>query len=42
MMRPATGFGHYLRDMVYGARPDFETAMATLKILAESLKKRHA
>src|SRR5215471_11375189 len=30
MTRPATGFGHYLRDMVYGALDGVITTMAVL------------
>ena len=35
----AGDYASFHRDMVYGAAPDFETAMATLKALAEPLKK---
>jgi hypothetical protein len=38
----ANDYAAFLRDMVYGAAPDFETAMGTLRALAESLKKNQA
>jgi len=33
------GYMEFLRDMVYGEKPDFATAMATLKSLAEQLRR---
>jgi hypothetical protein len=33
------GYTEFLRDMVYGEKPDFATAIATLKCLAEQLRK---
>jgi hypothetical protein len=35
------GFGYatFQRDMVYGDKPDFTTAMGTLNTLADHLKK---
>jgi predicted nucleotidyltransferase component of viral defense system len=33
------GYAAFQRDMVYGEKPDFATAMATLKTLADHLKK---
>jgi hypothetical protein len=33
------GFANFQRDMVYGDRPDFSTAMGTLNTLADHLKK---
>jgi len=38
----ARGYASFRRDMVYGEAPDFETAIATLKAMAESLKKGQA
>jgi hypothetical protein len=33
------GFANFQRDMVYGDKPDFTTAMGTLNTLADHLKK---
>ena len=33
------GYADFQRDMVYGDKPDFETAMGTLNTLADQLKK---
>ncbi len=33
------GYAEFQRDMVYGERPDFNTAMASLKVLADHLEK---
>ncbi|WP_412774367.1 hypothetical protein [Nitrobacter sp.] len=33
------GYAEFQRDMVYGERPDFNTAMAPLKVLADRLGK---
>jgi Nucleotidyl transferase AbiEii toxin, Type IV TA system len=38
----AAGYATFRRDMVYGEAPDFETVIATLKTLAEPLKKGQA
>jgi hypothetical protein len=38
--RLAAGSLRYRRDMVYGMAADFETAIATLKTLANTLKER--
>jgi predicted nucleotidyltransferase component of viral defense system len=38
----ARGYATFQRDMVYGEAADFETAIATLKAVAESLEKRRA
>jgi len=38
----AAGYATFRRDMVYGEGPDFETAIATLKSLAESLRREQA
>jgi predicted nucleotidyltransferase component of viral defense system len=38
----ASGYANFLRDMVYGDSPDFETAIATLNTLAEHLEKGNA
>jgi hypothetical protein len=35
----ARGYADFRRDLVYGEAPDFETAIATLKALAETLKQ---
>jgi hypothetical protein len=35
----ANDYAGFRRDMVYGDAPDFATAIATLKILAETLNK---
>lgn len=37
-----TDYVTFRRDMVYGAAPDFTTAIVTLKALAEPLKKESA
>ena len=34
----AGGYENFRRDMVYGAAPDFEAAIGTLRALAEPLK----
>lgn len=36
------GYANFLRDMVYGEGPDFNTAMASLKTLGDHLKKHQA
>jgi predicted nucleotidyltransferase component of viral defense system len=36
------GYANFLRDMVYGDGPDFNTAMESLKTLGEYLKKHQA
>jgi hypothetical protein len=36
------GYANFLRDMVYGEGPDFNTAMASLKALGDHLKKHQA
>ena len=36
------GYANFLRDMVYGNGPDFNTAMGLLKTLGDHLKKRQA
>jgi hypothetical protein len=33
------GYATFQRDMVYGDKPDFNTAMGTLNTLADHLKK---
>jgi hypothetical protein len=38
----AASYATFRRDMLYGEGPDFQTAIATLKTLAELLKKRRA
>jgi predicted nucleotidyltransferase component of viral defense system len=35
----ARGYANFRRDMVYGEAPDFETAIATLKAMAELIQK---
>ena len=35
----ARRYTSFLRDMVYGDKPDFNTAMGTLNTLADHLKK---
>jgi predicted nucleotidyltransferase component of viral defense system len=36
------GYANFLRDMVYGDGPDFNTAMASLRTLGDHLKKHQA
>ena len=38
----ASDYASLRRDMVYGVAADFETAIATLKTLANTLKERRA
>jgi hypothetical protein len=33
------GFAEFQRDMVYGEKPDFNTAMGSLNVLRDHLKK---
>lgn len=33
------GYANFLRDMVYGDKPDFTTAIGTLSTLADHLKR---
>ena len=37
--RFAKDYGEFLRDMVYGEKPDFETALATVSTLADALRE---
>ena len=34
------GYANFLRDMVYGDGPDFNTAMGSLRVLGDHLRKR--
>jgi hypothetical protein len=36
----ANDYANFLRDMVYGVAPDFETAIGTLKTLGRNLSNK--
>jgi hypothetical protein len=38
--RFATSYATFLRDMVYGEAPDFQTALASISALADGLRHR--